>query len=300
MKKLRIFLTGSSGFIGKNIHEKLKNKYDFTAPSHKLLNLLDARAVDNYFKKRGIVYDVVAHCAFIGGPRKATDSPETLNENLRIFFNLERNKKYFKKFINLGSGAEYGKQNPLVRVSENDFDKVVPQNSDYYGFAKYIISKYIENSRNFVNLRLFGIYGPYEDASLRFISYAICRSIFKMPISINKNVYFEYLYINDFVRIFEYFLANKPNFKSYNVGRGESVDLVTIANRVNKIAPYKSQIQIKSKGIAFEYSCKNTRLLKEIGSFNFTNFDDSLTELYRWYFKRKSTLNKKLFEFDQV
>lgn len=294
MRKLRIFLTGSSGFIGKNIYEKLKDKYDFTALSHKELNLLDTQAVENIFKKRG-VFDVVTHCAFIGGPRKTTDTPSTLSENLRIFFNLERNRKYFKRFINLGSGAEYGKQNPLVRVSEDEFDKFIPEKTDYYGFAKYIIAKYIENSDNLVNLRLFGVYGKYEDSSFRFISNTICKSILGIPLTVKKNVYFEYLYIRDFVKIFDYFLTHKVRFRSYNVGRAKPIDLITIVNKINQIATHKYPIKVISKGLANEYTCNNNRLMNELKNFKFTDFDDSLKELYGLYLKRKNTLKKKNF-----
>jgi len=294
MKRARILLTGGSGFIGRNIVEQLSNVYNFVVPSHKELELLNTESVEKLFKKSGN-FDVVVHCAFIGGPRNSIDNAETLRNNLRIFFNIIRQKKYFGKLIHLGSGAEYGKQRPLIKVSEDDFDKVIQADTDYYGFTKYIIAKYIEKSENLVNLRLFGVYGKYEDFSLRFISNAICKSVLRMPITINRNVFFDYLYINDFVKILEYFLTHKTRYKSYNVGRGASIDLVTIANKINKIANRKSSIKIKHRGFANEYTCNNKRLMDEIAGFKFTDFDKSLEELYSWYLNRNGKLRKKDF-----
>src|SRR3990167_675119 len=160
MKKTRILLTGGNGFIGRNIVEQLSNVYNFVVPSHKELELLNTESVEKLFKKSG-KFDVVVHCAFIGGPRNSIDTAETLRNNLRIFLNIIRQKKYFGKLINLGSGVEYGKQRPLIKVSENDFDKVIPADTDYYGFAKYIIAKYIIVSvcrNNFVEIILGNFY----------------------------------------------------------------------------------------------------------------------------------------------
>lgn len=292
MKKPRIFLTGSRGYIGRNILKQLEGKYDFFYPDHQKLDLLETLNVEKFFKKSKF-FDVVVHCAFVGGPRSFTDTAQTLNDNLKIFFNIVRNRKYFGKLINLGSGAEYGKQRALKKVSEKQFDEIVPL--DYYGFAKYLIAKYIELSNNFINLRLFGVYGRYEDTSLRFISNALCKSILGMPITINRNVYFDYLYIYDFVRILDYFLTRKVRHKSYNVGTGKRMDLVTVANKIIKLTHHKLPIKIKLAGFANEYTCDNKRLLKEMGDFKFTEFDKSVEELYEWYLEKKSSLKRKNF-----
>lgn len=290
MKK--ILLTGGDGFIARNIIEELGRKYHFVAPSHKSLDLVNTAKVEAFFKKKG-PFDVVVHCAVVGGPRNFADTPSTFSDNLKIYFNIARNHKHFKKLINLGSGAEYGKQRHLRNVSEKDFDYVVPD--DYYGLAKYIVSKDIENSNNSINLRLFGVYGKYEDSSLRFISNAICKSILKMPININRNVFFDYLYIDDFIKILDYFLTHKAKSRIYNVGTGRRVDLITIANKIKMISGNSLPIKVKLKGLANEYTCNNKKLISEIGAFQFINFDRSLELIYEWYFKKRFKLKRKDF-----
>lgn len=292
MKKLKIFLTGGSGFIGKNILEGLGGKYRFVTNTHRRLDLLNSKEVDKLFAKNKF-FDVVIHSAYLGGLRNSIDTPQVLNDNLRMFFNIEKNRQYFGKLITLGSGAEYGKQRPLSRIREVDFGNVIPLGTDYYGFSKYIIAKYVEGSNKIVNMRLFGVFGAYEDQTLRFISNAICRSILGMPITIRKNVYFEYLYISDFVRILDYFINHNLKFKSYNIGSGQPIDLITIAKKVNAIAPQVSPIKIKSKGLAFEYSCSSKRLIKELGNLKFTKMDDAILKLYKFYDQRKALLIKR-------
>jgi len=279
MHKKTIFITGSGGFIGKNLVEKFNKKYNLLTPGHKELDLLEEKAVDNFFKKNKI--DVVINCAVIGGSRKEEYVDSSLSGNLRIFFNLLKNKDKYKKMIHLGSGAEYDKSKPIVKVKETDLGKTVPK--DEYGFFKYICSKYIEKERDIVCIRIFGLFGKYEDYRYRFISNAIVNNINGLPITMNQNVFFDYIYINDFVKIVDYFINHKTKFKFYNIGTGKKIDILTIANKINKIADKKSKIIIKNKGLNNEYTCDSSRLKNEIKKFKFTDFDKSLKELYDWY-----------------
>lgn len=289
--KKRIFLTGGSGFIGRNILEQLSGKYHFIAPSHQQLNLEDFEKVEQTLKK--MRPDVVIHTANVGGNRKMKSTAEMAISNLKMFFSLARSEMNFKKMIHLGSGIEFGKERPVVGVEEVDFDKRVP--IDLFGFFKYICARYIEKSEKIINLRLFGIWGKYEDYEIRFISNAICKSILRIPITINQNVFFDYLYVNDFIKILDYIINNDVTYKTYNVGRGEKIDLLTIANKINQLAPYRSRILIRRRGLGNEYTCDNSRLLKELRGFKFTSLDKSIQELYGWYLSIKSSLKKKSF-----
>ncbi|VVA44482.1 conserved hypothetical protein [Candidatus Roizmanbacteria bacterium] len=279
MSKKTIFITGAGGFIGRNLTEQLNKKYNLLTPSHKELDLLDEKAVDDFFKKNKI--DVVINCAVIGGSRKEEHVESALLGNLIIFFNLLRNKRKYKKMIHLGSGAEYDKTKPIIKVKETDLGKTIPK--DEYGFFKYICSKYIEKEKDIVCIRLFGLFGKYEDYRYRFISNAIVNNINGLPITMNQNVFFDYTYVDDFVKIVDYFISHKAKHKFYNIGTGKKIDLLTIANKINKIADKKSKIIIKNKGLNNEYTCDNSRLKEELKKFSFTNFDKALVELYNWY-----------------
>lgn len=208
-----------------------------------------------------------------------------------MFFNLAKNEKYFNKLIYLGSGAEYGKDKPLVKIKESDFGKNIPK--DEYGLYKYLCSKYVESSNKYINLRLFGVYGKHEDYRFRFISNAICRNIYNMPITINQNVFFDYVYINDFLNILEYFIKHRPKHSSYNIGKGVQVDLVTLANIINKVADKKSDIIISKRGLNNEYTCNNNRLKSEMANLMFTNDNIAIKELYSWYRRNTKNINKR-------
>lgn len=277
--KLRLFITGGNGFIGRNLIESLSSKYWILSPNHKELELTNERQVINYFKSHKV--DVLIHCANIGGTKGTVDTPNITEINLKIFFNLLNCKKYYKKMIFFGSGAEYDKRRDLVKVKENDFGKNIPVDS--YGFYKYVCSKFIEKEKNIINLRLFGVYGKYEDFETRFISYAICRALLNKPINIQKNVVFDYLYINDLVKIVEYFIKNKIEHKFYNVGRGVSMDIKTIAQLIIKFSSKNVPINIIDKDLNNEYTCNITRLQKIIKELKYTDFPASIKEMISYY-----------------
>lgn len=301
MKKLNILITGARGFIGKNLVEYLASehsgKYNLFFPFHKELDLLDIKAVEKYIKDNSI--EGVVHAASVGGTRKtAYDSGLTdiVSRNLKMFFNLERHLPRIKQFISLGSGAEYDKAHYVPRMSEDYFDKHIP--SDDYGFSKYAISKHIEQSNKMVNLRLFGVFGKYEDYEFKFISNSIVKNLLGLPITINQNVNFDYLNVDDCVMIIEKFLSIDPRHKAYNIVTGTTIDLVTIANKINNISGNKSKIIVKNSGLNVEYSGDNKRLLEEI-NFKFTPFDVALKKLYNYYRSIIGTIDKKKIETDE-
>ena len=226
MPKKTIFVTGASGFIGRNITEFFRDTATIIAPSHAQLDLLSQDAVNKFFKEREI--DYVIHCANIGGNRKCRDTIDIVEKNVRIFFNLVENSRYFDKFIHFGSGAEYDKSRPLTQITETSFGERIP--IDSYGFSKFSISKFIENSENIVCLRLFGVFGKYEDFEYKFISNAILKNLLQLPIRIRQNVFFDWLYIDDLMRIIPYFFDNEPRYKIYNITPGKPIDLVTIGS----------------------------------------------------------------------
>jgi len=288
--KKKIFLTGANGFIGKNILEGLSQKYNFFAPSHKQLDILDFYAVQKYYDKNG-PFDTVLHTAIIGGNRKIGDSKEYAMDSLRMFFNLTSNNKFFKRFFYFGSGIEYGKESPIKNYRETDFGKRIPQSN--WGLYKYACAKAVENTDNFINFRLFGVFGKYEDWRIRFISNAICKSIFNLPITINQNIIMDYLYVEDLVKILDFFLKKRSKFKVYNVTSGKGIDLLTLAIKINSIANKKVKIIIKREGIGNEYTGNNQRLVSEFKGFEFTGINVAILQLYRWYLKKRNKIRRE-------
>ncbi len=283
---MKILITGASGFIGKNVFEQLKDKYEIYAPSSSELDLLADDKVSEYLKINH--FDVVVHAAAWNAARNSKKDPrKVLDNNLRTFFNITRNGNYYGKMIYYGSGAEYDRGHWIPKMKEEYFDTYVPK--DDYGFSKYIMSKCAEHSRNIYNLRLFGVFGKYEDWEIRFISNACCKAIYDFPITIKQNLFFDYLDIEDLIKITEWFIGNDAKERIYNVCTGKTLDLLSLAKKVVAASGKKLDILIRKPGLGVEYSGDNFKLLKEIGNFQFRDLNNSIKELYLWYLNQKKS-----------
>jgi len=287
MKK--ILILGSNGFIGRNLKEYLKDKenYEVFAPSHKEFDIADETQVKREIGK--CQYDVILHAA-VFNPRvgKNNDASSEIEINLRMYFNFAKYNDCFAKMFYFGSGAEFNKQNDLQMVDES-YDSSIPATN--YGFYKYIINQDIRNRDNIYNLRLFGLFGKYENWRKTFISGACCKALKNLPITIRQNVYFDYLYIDDFCRIVEWFINNNEHYKDYNIASGQRIDLVTIAEIIKLVSKKDIPVYVCNPGFAKEYSACNKRLLSEIGFFEFTPMGSSIEKLYSWYAENESEID---------
>lgn len=278
MQKLKVFLTGGNGFIGRHVAEQLGGIFDIIAPTHADLDLADSQAVYAFLEKNPV--DVVLHAASIGVSRKQ-QAAGTAYINLRMFFNLVRAKPFFSRLINLGSGAEYGKQFPIVQATEADFGKQIP--NDEYGFYKYVCSQFAAQVDYITHLRLFAVFGKYEDYQTRFVSNAICRALLDKPITIRQNVKFDYIFVDDVIQILKNCIEQKPQETFINVGRGEAMDLKSLAEKILEQLGLDEPIQIAQPGWGNEYSCDTTRLQQLLPGISYTPIDVAVAQLVAYY-----------------
>ncbi|MCM1266519.1 MAG: NAD-dependent epimerase/dehydratase [Bacteroidales bacterium] len=285
---MKVLITGGTGFVGRNLAENL-TMYDLAVLGRKELDLLDTEAVEVYLKEN--YFDVIIHSANINTSRnRDTTQYASLDGNLRMFFNLARCNECYGKMYYFGSGAEYDMRHYIPEMKEDYFDTYVP--TDPYGFSKYIMSKSVEEFDNIYDLRLFGVYGKYEEYERRFISNAICRALKDKDITIQQNVFFDYLWVEDLAEIMKWFIENKPLHKHYNVCRGVKIDLYSLAVMVREILGMNCDILVDREGWKPEYTGDNGRLLTEIGNFHYTDFHTSLEKLCQFYKENLNMINE--------
>ena len=296
----KVLITGGSGFIARSLYEHFSNSYfsplekNIYCLGRQELDLLDTKKVFNFIKKHD--FDVVIHSATYDAVPEFTvkDSNRVLENNLKMFFNISRCKDHFGKMIYFGSGAEAGRDNWIPKMTEEYIEKQVPK--DQYAYSKFVMNEHTNLSKNIYNLRLFGLFGKFDDWRYRFISNACCKATLGRPIVINQNIFFDYLYIRDFTQIVQWFIENTPEHKSYNICTGKSHDYGTLARKIAKISNKSIEILLKNTEMRKEYSGDNTRLQSEL-QHQFTDIDASIKELYGWYEKNKGIIRKDCFVY---
>lgn len=264
------------------------------APTSAELNLLDETCVREYL--RAGRFDAVVHAATTRSNRRMGAAPDLLDRNCRMYFNLARNRPLFGRMLHFGSGAEYSRAELPARVSEGYFDTHVP--TDPYGFSKYICTKHAETQENIFVLRLFGVFGKYEAWDVRFLSNACARVVKGLPIVIRQNVKFDYLYVSDLAELLAWFLEHEPRHKAYNLCRGEAFTLLELAGMVAATSGSNPEITVRNSTMAPEYSADNTRMMAEIGNFQFRPMSDCLGELYQWYKEHQNLIDIQQLKFD--
>jgi nucleoside-diphosphate-sugar epimerase len=177
---MKVCVLGAGGFIGKN----LLRDTDWVGVTRQELDLTDLGSVEKYFEEHE--YDVVIHCAVIGGSRLKPDDGEVFYKNLLMFESVARAFK--GKILYFSSGAALRGDPP----------------TDPYGLSKRLIEHRIETIPNAHVLRIWGCYGPGE-LPTRFS--AVCKR--EGHVVIDQDRYFDFIDIEDVKKIVEEYVSCK-------------------------------------------------------------------------------------------
>ena len=272
---MNIFVTGGTGFIGRNIIPALSNKYSVFAPNRKELNLLDYDSVKKYVSDNKI--DIIVHTAIpnlLGDDKKE----DLFRLSMQMFINIYSMRNIVDKIVYFGSGAEFDKTHPIIRVKEEDFGVNVP--NDDYGLAKYTMNMLARQSNNVYNLRVFGCYGP-TDADFKLISGIISACVNNKEFRLRNNCVFDYMYVEDIVPILDYFINNTPRYHDYNMCTGIGIENLKVCQITKEIMNSECDIILENTTLGNEYTADNTRLMEEMKDFSFTPIEDGIKKQIR-------------------
>jgi UDP-glucose 4-epimerase len=292
---VRILVTGGSGFIGRHLVRALRGRHDVLAPTHAELELSDADAVVVWFARHPV--DAVVHTAVRPGHRNAADLSRQLDINLRMYLNLLRCRHAWGRMIYLSSGAVYGAQRDIMRATEDEVGAVVPL--DEHGFSRYVTAELAAAADGVVELRPFGVFGAGEDYAIRFISNAICKTLFDLPVTLRRDRRFSYLYVDDIVPVVEWFLEHGGAHKAYNVTPDASCRLRELAELVVRLSGKDLPIVVGQEGMGLEYTGDNSRLRAELPELRLTRLEEAVQRLYAWYADHRDVIDREVLLVDR-
>jgi nucleoside-diphosphate-sugar epimerase len=253
----KILITGSNGFIGSNIKKYLeKFPISVTSISRKDFDLSSYESTKRWFDTTNQNFDTVIHTAIQGGSRLKEDDGSVIDNNIRMYYNLLSNNKYFNKFINLSSGAEYS------------------QKDTPYGLSKKIISESIKYKINYFNLRIYAVFNEHE-INTRFIKNSINNYINHKNITIFKNRLMDFMYMDDFLSLLYKYIYDSNLPKDIDCVYNKKYSLVDIANIINNLDIYKNNIEILDTKLGDDYIGKFTDL-----NINYLGLENGIKQTY--------------------
>ena len=199
MKGAKIFLTGGTGMVGRNILEHPSSKgYQFIAPTSQQLNLLDRDAVRVFLSKE--MPDLIIHSAgLVGGIQANIKSPvDFLLKNTDMGLNVISCAASvgIENLINLGSSCMYPRNahNPLGEnlILQGELE---PTNEGY-ALAKIVTARFCEyvgreapakNYKTLIPCNLYGAHDKYGEANSHLIP-AVIRKIHEAKLTGSETV----------------------------------------------------------------------------------------------------------------
>ena len=308
MKKRKVLVFGSNGLVGNSLVRILGN-------SSKVSNLVtSSRADTDLFsfqdtKKtiENVMPDLVINAAAkVGGIHaNNTKRADFIIENLKINMNILEACIPFKsiEIINLGSSCIYplDAKNP---ISEDSLltGKLEPTNSPYaiakisaIEIGRALTQQY---GHNVLNIMPTNLYGPGDNFSEKE-SHVIPGLISRMHKSkVENDSEFkiwgsgeplrEFLYVDDLTRSIEFLIGKKTDEDLLNIGSGEEIKILELAEMVKNIVGFEGKLIFDSS-----MPDGNPRKLIDSSKINSmgwhpkTKLEDGIELSYNWFLQKK-------------
>jgi nucleoside-diphosphate-sugar epimerase len=250
----RILLTGATGFVGANLARRLlldgHEVHLLARPNYTVwriqavqddLHLHVARLEDADDTLRVVDHvrpEWIFHLAAHGAYSWQTDLPQMFQTNFIGTVNLVEAclKTGFEVFVNTGSSSEYGFKDHAPTENEN------PEPNSHYAVTKVSGTLYCgyvarRHSVRIPTLRLYSVYGPYEEPKRLIPTLMVHGLRGTMPPLVSPHIARDYVHIEDVLDAYASVVAstNTPLDGIYNVGTG-------IQTTVGKIVEITQQI----------------------------------------------------------
>ena len=240
---MKIIVTGSSGFIGKNLMEEFKNEaYELYGFSSKDGDICDQQTWEKMPK-----VDVIIHLAaktFVPDSWEEEKNFIEIN-SLSLLNAIKYCKKNNSRLIFLSSYIYGNSLNPLKEDSD-----ISPSNP--YALSKLLaeeICKFYKKTYKLdvIILRPFNVYGPYQN------------ELFLIPklikqISDNKKIVVfdtlpkrDYIYIVDLINAIKKSILYRGESYIFNIGTGKSYSVLEVINTLQKICKTNLPIETINK-----------------------------------------------------
>jgi GDP-L-fucose synthase len=309
---LKIYIAGHTGMVGSAITAKLKTSgYDnFILKSHRDLDLLNQRDVLEFFRTEK-PHIVIIAAALVGGIQANNIfRGQFIYENLMIQSNIihSAHEHNVQKLLFLGSACIYPKESIQPIKEEYLLTNYLEFTNEPYAIAKIAGIKMCENyfrqyGDNYISVMPNNLYGKNDNFNLEtsHVLPALMRKFHEGKINNNDKVEIwgsgkplrEFLHVDDLADACVYLMQNLDAKNLYNdhiahinIGSGEEISIIDLANLIKEIIGYKGGIYFNS-----DYPDGTPRKLLDVtrldtlGWESKIKLEDGIKSVYKWFIK---------------
>lgn len=264
-KHSKIYIAGHRGMVGSAIERRLlKDGFNnIVTKTSKELDLRNQQAVNDFFTTEKPDYVFLAAAKVGGIVANNTYRADFIYDNLMIESNIIHASYVngMKKLLFLGSSCIYPKMAPQPLKEEYLLSGYLEQTNQPYAIAKIAGIELCDSYRaqygcNFISAMPTNLYGPNDNYDLEK-SHVLPALLRKFITAKRENKPFvelwgtgsprrEFLHVDDLADACMY-LMNHYNEKGLvNVGWGEDVTILELAQLIKKIVGYESELRFDS------------------------------------------------------
>ena len=290
---MRVLILGAAGFVGRNILNGLKDS-DLELTSSDIIDLesatqhskLDITSLDDTKKVMENV-DVVVHLAVHSLTASFKDILMNAKVNIIGTLNILEAARLsnVRKLIFTSASSIIGKVNYSPVDEGHPCTPKTP-----YAITKLAAEHYLQIYQdlygiNYVVIRFFNIYGPYQNEGLIPILHK--RLTLKQAIDVygSGSQIRDYVFIKDVVPFFYKAIKNdliKNVLVNMGTGKGVSVtELISIASKILGVKPVINNLPSR-KGEIDNYVADTKQLQSVFGNVPSTTLEEGLKETFRW------------------
>ena len=252
---MKILFTGQRGFLGRELIPHLEEQgHDVTTSD---IDYSSDFNVNQFLRNRE--FDYILHAAIRGGRRIRKDTTDDFYNNIRMFEVLASTGI---PMITFCSGAAYGREGDIYNATEDRVGKRIP--TDYYGFAKSLITQRARQLNHVQILRFFNVFGPTSQKDM-FTSANIRNYINRKEIVVFQDKYMDFFGIDDTKTVVDLYLKKAKILpKEINLVYEDNLMLTDVASMINELSDYTVPVNIVKNGMQNAY-CGSGYLLNTMG-----------------------------------
>lgn len=299
----KIFVAGGSGLVGRAIVKHLQEKgFDnLLYPMHAELDLLDSKAVTDFFASQKPDYVIVA-AARVGGIKANSTYPaDFLRENLIIQDNViwQAHLAGVKKLLFLGSNCVYPRDAPQPIKEESFMTGPFEPTNEGYAVAKIVGMKLCEKifeqyGTSFVSCMPASIYGIHDHfdperghvipSLVRRMHEAKVAGVTEIVVWGSGNARREFMHANDLAGAILFLMEHYEKKEFLNIGTGTDISIRELAMLVKETVGYEGTLVFdSSKPDGMPRKLLDVGKIRALGWTPVITLPDGLRQTYEWY-----------------